>query len=238
MKWGFNVTHSPQSTRNGSLNEIIVCDRLVEQTITFIWDSLLSWRNDPDRQYANPEEELNGQLADYLNDCAYEKPYKIKFRHEERQGERRRVDIAAKPTGSVYIRGKYFSRYDAFLLIEGKLLPAPSKDREREYVTGESGKNTGGIQRFKLGAHGKTHDVAVIVGYVQKETPQFWHPVVNKWIVELVNELPGAWKKEETLSDVQQCSTNQRLWLKSTHPRVSGCKSSTIQLHHFWIQMS
>jgi len=228
-----------QSTFSGTLDKAIVCDRIVEKTLTFLWDSLLPWHNDPLREQAEAEEKLNGDLSDFLNDRArVEKFDMVKFRHEEQQGTRRRVDMAAKPVGSMIIRGKLFNRYEPFLVIEGKRLPPPSKSREREYVTGENGAMSGGIQRFKFGKHGGNHDVAVIVGYVQEKSPHDWHPIVNGWILALTEKQPDDWKKDETLSDFQSCPSQKRIKSISIHHRKGECKSNSIQLHHFWIQMN
>ena len=75
------------------------------------------------------------------------------FHHEEFQTGRRRIDLSVK-TEQVIIAGtRKFTKYDPYLVIEGKRLPAPTKDREMEYVTGGQ-EISGGLQRFKLGLHG------------------------------------------------------------------------------------
>lgn len=227
-----------QSSFSGLPNKAIVCDTLIDQTIVFIWDSLLPWRDDSDRPAADGEEELNGQLHDYLSSRAKELMPMIYFRHEQRQEGQRRVDIAAKPINTVIIQSNRYTPYQPILVIEGKRLPAPAKNREREYVSGENGQISGGIQRFKTGAHGKEHDNAIIVGYVQEKLPKDWHLIVNGWISELAKIQPDSWSENEKLSKIQCFDSGQRAKSSSEHSRVNGCKSNIIGLHHFWIQMN
>jgi len=232
------MTTPSQPVFYDSPDKAIVDNGLIGQTIEFVWRTLLPWRNDPERPLQEGEEELNGQLHDYLSIRAKEELPMVYFRHEQRQGIRRRIDIAVKPVKTVMINGDRYIPYQPILLIEGKRLPAPSNDRKREYVTGEDGDITGGIQRFKLGKHGKAHDIAIIVGYVQEKSPQDWHPIVNGWILELAESHPNDWKTGEVLANAQGCPSMKRIRSVSEHHRISGCKSDTIQLHHFWIQMN
>ncbi|MDR0909362.1 MAG: hypothetical protein LBM77_06300 [Spirochaetaceae bacterium] len=78
-----------------------------------------------------------------------------------------------------------------FCCIEAKRLPTPHRaDRdEREYVFVDKTKYTGngGIQRFKNGKHAADHPYAVMVGYVQEKTPEYWHSKINVWINELAS---------------------------------------------------
>ena len=228
---------SRQNQPLGHPSSDIECDNLIDQTIDFIRDSLYPWENDPDRQPVQAEEMLNGKLADFLSSRAAQLFPMVFFRHEQEQEKQRRVDLAAKPTQPVVIHGVRHSIYQPVILIECKRLPAPSKDREREYVTGEEHKISGGIQRFKLGVHGAEHDTAIIVGYVQKKSPQEWHPVINDWISQLAISHPEMWTPSEKLSPFQ--SKESGFWVESVsdHPRSGKCKSSKIRIHHFWIQM-
>jgi len=226
---------SQQSSFSGLPDKSIVCGTLIEQAIELVWDSLLPWRDHPDRPLVEGEEELNGYLCDYLN---IRKHPMIRFQHEQRQKGRHRVDIAAKPCKSTVIFGVSYTIFQPICAIECKRLPAPTKDREWEYVTGENGKASGGIQRYKLGAHGKEHDTAVMVGYVQKKSPKDWHPLVNDWISELAKNQPDSWSENEKLSKMQCFDSGQRVKSFSVHSRVNECKSKAIGIHHFWIQMN
>lgn len=215
----------------------IVCDSLINQAITFIWESLIPWRENPDRIYVKGEEELNGQFCVYLNLRAKEKMPMICFHHEDRQKAQRRIDIGVKPSCSVIIHGCRYTFFQSILGIECKRLPTPGTGRTREYVTGEDGKASGAIQRFKLGEHGHEHDVAIVVGYVQKNNPKDWFSTINSWILALSNDQPDIWNEHDLLKNMRCFDAGLRVKSFSKHSRLDGCKSNTIQLHHFWIKM-
>lgn len=210
-------------------------DSLIEQTIRFVWECLIPWRDDPEREFAEAEEDLNGQFQKFLQASAYDDFPMVVFDREERQEGRRRVDLSVSPRRETWIEGKLHTKYTPFLVIEGKRLPPPSNDREREYVVG-NGKLSGGIQRFKLGLHGKDHETAIILGYLQQGTPQEWHPRLNGWISELADNLPEEWSDNERLSELEPPNAEIRSRCDSTHPRSAACDRNDIRILHFWIQ--
>ncbi|MDR1190400.1 MAG: hypothetical protein LBK60_01880 [Verrucomicrobiales bacterium] len=228
----------PPTFSNRPSEEIIPPDSLIQETIEFVYNSLLPWSNDDalKGKHTKPERKLNGNLSDFLT-ISHRMIY---FRHEQDEEENSRsVDIAAKPRETVMVSGRSYNYSQPILLIEAKRLPAPTKDREREYVTGENGEITGGIQRFKLGKHGKEHEKAIIVGYVQEQTPKDWYPIINGWIDQLANDAPVLWNPCEKLLNIQFSKCNGLAYSTSSHPRnTADCKSPTIQLHHFWIQLN
>jgi hypothetical protein len=126
---------------------------LLDRTVDFVRSELAGWRDDPDRAAEEAEERLNAQLCKYLNVAASHRFPMVKFSHEEKQTGARRVDMSALPSGGGFVGETYYSIYDPFLVFEGKRLPTPTPNREREYVTGGRDKS-GGIQRFKLALHG------------------------------------------------------------------------------------
>lgn len=226
----------PQNSK-GQLAKTAVNDTLIGRTIEFIWDSLTPWRDDPERTDVDSEEELNAQLHNFLEVRSREVFPMVYFQHEQRQGRRRRVDIAAKPVRTVVIESVIYTKYLPLFVIEGKRLPSPSKDREQEYVTGDK-KLSGGIQRFKLGLHGKDHEKAVIVGYVQENSARHWYSIVNSWIAELAKTDPTDWTVGEKLIEFATANTNARARSVSEHPRAKPQELSSIKLFHFWIQCS
>jgi len=109
------------------------------------------------------------------------------------------------------------------LFIEAKRLPSTSS---QDYVKT-------GIGRFKKEKHGKQHDVAAMLGYVQEKDFSHWHNEVNCWITALIsdkNENPG-WTKEEQINKVQITDIGE---YQSIHRRIS---KEPIKLHHFWINL-
>lgn len=220
----------------GRLAPSAVQASLIEQTIEFVWKCLTPWRNDPDRPFAEGEEELNAQFHNFLQSCANETFPMVLFQHEQRQEGRRRVDLSAKPATKIIIEGVTYTKYQPILVIEGKRLPAPSKIREREYVSG--GQNlSGGIQRFKLGLHGKEHATVIILGYLQQGELQEWHSCINEWISDLASNAPSDWGNHELLAAFSHHCKGQKARTSSVHPRLKECKTPEIQILHFWIQM-
>lgn len=218
----------------GQLDKSAICDTLIDKTIDFIWSSLVPWKNDTARPFVEAEEELNGQFHDFLQSRALNDFPMVFFRHEQGQEGRRKVDLAAKPTQSVIIQGIPYSIYQPIIVIEGKRLPAPAKPREREYITGGE-KISGGIQRFKLGLHGKAHETVIILGYIQKDTPQDWYDRINTWLSDLAKTHSDDWSDDEKLLDFQAGNSGEQAKSTSFHPRVKGCASDNIRILHFWI---
>ncbi len=225
------------STSIGHLSPSVVQVSLIEKTIEFVWECLIPWRNDPDRPFAEGEEELNAQFHNFLQSRAYEKFPMVLFQLEQRQEGRRRVDLSAKPIKKIVIEGVTYTKYNPILVIEGKRLPPPSKTREREYVSG--GKDlSGGIQRFKLGLHGKEHLVAIMLGYLQQGTLKEWHSRINGYIFDLARDHSDDWANHEILEKFSLRCEGQKARASSIHPRLKICKTPEIQILHFWVQLT
>jgi hypothetical protein len=221
----------------GRLAPNAVQDSLIEQTIEFVWGCLIPWRNDPDRPFAEGEEELNAQFHNFLQSCANETFPMVLFQHEQRQEGRRRVDLSAKPAKRIVIEGVTYTKYQPILVIEGKRLPAPSRTREREYVSGEA-ELSGGIQRFKLGLHGKEHATVIILGYLQQGKLKEWHSRINGWISDLARNQPNDWANHEVLAAFSHHHEGKKARAASVHPRLKECKTPEIQILHFWVQLT
>ncbi len=218
----------------GRLAPSALPDNLIGQTVEFIWECLTPWRDDPERIRVEAEEDLNAQFHNYIQAQATSRFPMVMFQPEQRQEGRRRVDISVKPTEVTEIEGYGYTKYDPFIVIEGKRLPAPSKSREREYVTGVD-KISGGIQRFKEGLHGKEHDLAIILGYLQDGEAASWCSKINLWIDDLSKSDAKKWSNNEALIDFQDSSPQYRM--TSTHSRIGSCRSGSIKLLHFWVKL-
>lgn len=112
------------------------------------------------------------------------------------------------------------------------------KKREKEYVIGEyeikkRTKNSGGIERFKNGRHGKDVKNACIIGYVQSDAFPLWQEKINEWIsAEIITGQDSTltWDMNDLLQEVNM---NEKLALYySSAKRVSG---DVIRLRHLWI---
>lgn len=213
---------------------------LVERTLEFVFSELANWRDDPDRPTEDAEERLNAQLCKYLNVAASDRFPMVFFHHEEKQTGTRRVDISALSKSGIVLGLTYHSIYDSFLVLEGKRLPAPSSDREREYVSGRA-KKSGGIQRFKLALHGAQQTTAAIVGYVQSGNLREWLSRINEWIgdeAESKDTTGEDWSLAEQLRDFKDDAQKRIAVCSSAHPRDKSAVSGQIKLRHFWVAMA
>ncbi|MBW8000607.1 MAG: hypothetical protein FVQ80_01120 [Planctomycetes bacterium] len=209
--------------------------------INFIYQQLPIWRDDSDRPDEQSEDKLNLQLCKFIDSCAREYFPMVRFDHEEYQTGQRRVDISASPAKSTHFGAKLYTIYDPILVLEGKRLPAPSSDREKEYATGTNSKKiSGGIQRFKLGLHGAKHNLAVIIGYLQNHSARFWQKKINGWMSELVSNPIGdgcIWTTDETLQAFKANTSNYIYRYHSIHNRTGKIVDDKIELHHLWVTM-
>ncbi|MBM4045966.1 MAG: hypothetical protein FJ279_12685 [Planctomycetes bacterium] len=213
---------------------------LVRQTIGFVRHQLPCWRDDPDRRPEESEEQLNAQLCKFLNTRARHEFPMAHFHHEEHQNARRRVDVSALPAEPIWVGTRRHSIYDPFLVFEGKRLPAPSSDREREYVTGLE-RRSGGIQRFKLGLHGADLEAAGMIGYVQQGTVLAWHEIINQWIADLAARPKSdvcSWSATDQLQQLRQDTRRAVAACQSSHARPDLAHGKAIVLHHLWVAMN
>jgi hypothetical protein len=217
----------------------ITANTLQLQTVAFVRGQLAAWRDDPTRKKEEAERELNSQLSRFLDLTAKHIFPMVGFQREEPQATNRAVDVAALPNDPVTINGVLYAPYTPILVIECKRLPAPSDQREKEYVTGvDPNKKTGGIQRFKLGLHGGKLPIAAMVGYVQDGAVTEWHPRINKWISELYGTTADGctWSMDDRLGPLDEDVQTGVSQCQSKHQR-SGSATETIELYHLWITM-
>jgi hypothetical protein len=130
----------------------------------------------------------------------------------------------------------------ALVVFEAKRLSAnfPHK-REREYVIGEYNQerqvhNSGGIERFKNGRHGRGVVVAGLIGYVQTNDNPFWFQKINEWIqdeIEKPHNPSLIWIVNDKLLIVK--SENRVCQCLSHSKRLSG---DFIELRHLWVNLT
>lgn len=173
------------------------------------------------------EKGINSCLGTFLNNIPQQENEIETFRFyfdKDTQSE----ESNHEPDFGVMLAGEK-GRSKAFFHIECKRLPARDKQHEKEYVEGE----LGGIQRFKKGHHGTNLKYSAIIGYIEKESPEYWLALVNGWIKYLISIQPDLWKECDLLIPMHEpklskyISTNFR----STNPQK-------IQLYHYWISIN
>lgn len=209
----------------------------LRQIVHFITRHLAAWRDHPDRRSASSEKELTAQLKSHLDSQARQLLDVIQFSTEvpDTVQRGRSLDMAAQPSGGpIIVEGRRYTQFDVLLPIECKRLPTPpDKGRdEREYVITRNGSTTGGIQRFKSGAHGAAFSLALIIGYIQQGDPPRWLQTINGWLTE-VGQADASWKDEELVLAASDVSTVTQL--HSRHRRDVG--QGPIDLVHLWISM-
>jgi len=121
------------------------------------------------------------------------------------------------------------STNSAIMVAESKILPAPSTDREKEYVIGDT--NNGGIQRFKSKKHGVGLPEAALIAFVLVDDHTGWYNRVNSWITDLAI-VDHFWKREEQLEKLVT-----QVHFSYTISQAFTAVDS-IKLHHFWISLS
>jgi len=235
------VEQSPRDEANrGQITSGLATNTLADKTLEFVRDELPNWRDDPTRPAEESEERLNAQLCKFLNVASRQNFPMVYFHHEEKQTRNRRIDFSALPSASQFIGSTFHSIYDPFIVFEGKRLPPPTRDREHEYVTGGESKS-GGIQRFKLGLHGAKHEMAALIGYIQKDEMRSWLKLINNWIRDLktMSDSTGEkWTADEQLANFIEDSVRHIAYSTSLHPRVGDVVSPNIRIRHLWVRMS
>lgn len=230
----------PEGIATGSIGTLSykppAAESLVPRTLSFVLSQLPDWRDDPARPADNSEKQMNSSLCDFLDTRSRTDFPMVRFKHEAPQGDKHSVDLGVHGLEEITIVDTHgYSIYQPFLVIEAKRLPAPSKDREREYVAGTV-KASGAIQRFRLGLHGAGVDTAVIVGYIEAETPPDWRATINQWIRTSPPSGDGLrWSQADELGDFVFNSEIGTASSQSNHDRAPSCCSPSIRIHHFWI---
>jgi len=225
----------------GGITSGIEKDSLVLKTVAYIWHQLPKWRDDPNRPMEQSENKLNLQLVKFLDVHARSEFPMVRFDHEEYQYGRRTVDVAASPVEPITIDAKLHTIYDPILVIEGKRLPAPSFDREKEYVSSGKDDVSGGIQRFKLGLHGADLNTVAMIGYVQKGPLVYWYNQVNEWIAKFASGLiqdSCNWSEGDKIEPLEEDLQMGAARSRSDHSRSVRLKSKRIAIYHLWIDMN
>lgn len=207
----------------------------------FIAEQLPGWRDHADRPAQTGEDAMTYHLCAFLNGASrrsttWSHLQFITQAPSESDG-RRKLDMTAQPLGSELVfAGSRYTIFQPILPIECKRLPTPvGKDRDnREYVYSAQS-TSGGIHRFKMGAHGSQHSFAAMIAYVQENTCAHWLGEVNGWIQDLSNSHGPLWRHADQLLVSKAVEVGGVARMKSTHTRSNG--SADIVLEHLWVRM-
>lgn len=189
------------------------------------------------------ENTITNRLCKCLN---IQKPdeYSFYFHHQNIENTREGTSTDFAVFGTTAYAQDYniwSDDYPALVKFEAKRLSSKlTKKRKQEYVCGEYEekkrvRNSGGIERFKNGRHGKDVAYAGLIGYIQTDSSAFWFRKVNEWIQEQIKSASDSklvWEKEDLL--VQDYAKGALSCYSSVSVRLNGDK---INLKHFWIDL-
>lgn len=211
------------------------------QLVEFVSQQLPIWRDRPTRPHADGETVLTSQLCAHLNSTARKTAGwdVLQFRVEEPDEVHRgrRIDLVAAPAGEVmWVGGRRYEDFDPFLPIECKRLPTPAgRDRDKREYLRVAGGSTGGVQRFKAGHHGSTHERAIVIAYVQTNDIAHWSSRVDRWIRGFTRARIVGWSAKDRLGFTSHDRVRRAAVLTSKHDRERGLPD--ICLHHLWVEM-
>lgn len=180
-----------------------------------------------DGEIVDAEDDISEDLADYLDSLQEEKTNGFfKFCNQSKHS-----DIGVK-----YGRKYNDASRPLICWIEAKRLPTPpmsNRDpREYVYVDKEKYHGGGGIQRFKINKHGPNLPYAIMIGYIQEYTCEYWYHTINNYISELA--------KTNSLWSIRDClKKNEKDRFTSVHSRTNNKKEviSDITIYHYWITL-
>lgn len=234
-------THQPPLGALQRSSQTLLWDSFLQEFYRFLGKHLHAWSVDAQRPHQSSENALTEQLCGYLNSASNRArgwdvlQFKVEAIDEHNAG--RKIDLVASPCGyKILVKGRGYTHYDNIIPIECKRLPTPkSADRdEREYVI-DGHSTLGGIQRFKLGLHGRAHDHGAMIAYVQSKTCVEWFPRVNGWIEDLVAKGHKGWAAMDTLKKMCDPMQPGMATYDSAHQRVGT--NVPIRLRHFWVEL-
>lgn len=170
------------------------------------------------------ENKLTQVLVEQINAVLLEKEYSILVQN---QYSDLFYDTKGIPDFYFYESEKGKTNKPLFI-VESKILPSPPpKTREKEYVVG--GNKNGGIERFKIGKHGKGLNNCGIVGFIENESSEFWKNKVNSWINDISHN-DDLWNKDERI--IMKENKDNSAFL---HSIVHRKETNDLLLYHFWI---
>jgi hypothetical protein len=216
--------------------------------VEFIARELSRWCALPDRPQYEAETRLTKNLCTYLNGIVRRSNSwsHIQFSTEipDEINSKGSIDLGVELSdATLIIEGRRYEWHEMLFPIECKRLPTPEGKEDNlkknnrdawEYVITRN-YNGGGIQRFKFGLHGASHEFAAMIAYVQQHDFPHWFAEVNRWIQALSNQPNSEWTQSDLLQSHSNVSDAKVWTLESNHERVSDLPS--IELRHLWINM-
>lgn len=216
-------------------------DNTIITTIyNYVSSILLSFKGKSDEN----ENAITNRLCKSLNS---RKPteYPFHFHHQNIENEKENTSTDFAVFGTYAYAMEHGIEDDdspSLIKFEAKRLNSKlPKHREKEYVCGEylngnCERNSGGIERFKNGRHGKDVSNASIIGYIQTDSPKHWFEKITGWIKEQIqspSDKKLVWSKKDLLR------LNAQNAILSEYISISDrIYNDEVRIRHFWIDIS
>ncbi len=205
---------------------------ITKKLIEFIEDTLLVFQKQFKGEIDTSEEVLNEYLGKTLSYQSKSLPFIFQQEaiQKQKKGQNRKVDIG------VFC---HYAETTPFFTIEAKRLTTSlSKNRDKEYVTGnDPTRLSGGIERFKHNVHGTDLTESALVAYVQKENPKHWFDKINNWINQLITQEIKSlleWTSNDLLTNV--CDFKDHRLAKFVSISIKTNKTN-ISLNHYFVNL-
>lgn len=213
----------------------------IEHIYSFVSDSLAQWAKAKDHSKRN-ENSMTNELTIALNgNMPPECPYRFQHQPSEDEKSGTSTDFAAfhyseySAITAESLGQKALVKFEAKRLTKGL-----GNDRTREYVIGhyKEGKiesNTGAVERFKNGTHGKDMSHAAILAYVQRDDFNTWKTRVNSWIDDEITS--SSDKNLSWINDDKLVWVSTATGVSIYRSISSRCKNSDISIRHLWVDL-
>lgn len=213
------------------------------EIVFFIEHELPIWRQRSSISAVEDESRLNQSLCLHLDKVSRRNFNVVRFLQEPLQGPNRNADLGVFPLNTLNLDGTNFDDEAQLLPIECKRLPTPPGNRrsDLEYVHGQPGHRTGGIERFKHGLHGPKNQHALMIGYVQAKAFEHWLGAINERLAKLAKggADEGLWNPAERLDTEASGPSAKVQRLASRHQRRRPpCASGSVNMQHLWLLMN
>ncbi len=162
------------------------------------------------------------------------------YMEDPERGNSPQVDIGTITTieEGIIIESKNYGNDESFFSLEAKRLCKLETKRSKEYLVGrfEGDKylNTGGVERFKKGIHGKNLNYGALIAYVQENDFNYWYQIINLWVVELILKniySQVSWSLEDKLRK-EYIETATAKFIS-----VNSRQNDFIRLFHLWVNL-
>lgn len=184
------------------------------------------------------ENSLTNRLCILLN-SRKPKEYPFYFHHQnlEDPSNNTSTDFASFATHP-YASKNNVDEFTALIKFEAKRLSSNlPASREREYVRGEYNnnirlKNSGGIERFKNGTHGRDIKYGGFIGYLQTGTKDDWFRKINELIWEQINVSSDKDLNWDSNDLIKAPTVDSNDYYTSLSSRKDN---EPIQFRHYWV---